>query len=67
MPLKTQKATAAGRLIGYAGVSTEEQDTDPQRDERCLSLLEAYAPMAHSVCGPLGPPLELSTAKSYSQ
>src|SRR3954469_9985299 len=32
MPPKAQKV-AAGRLIGYARVSTEDQGTDPQTDE----------------------------------
>src|SRR3954454_9014995 len=32
MPPKAQKA-AAGRRIGYARVSTEDQGTDPQTDE----------------------------------
>ena len=30
---QSSKAAAAGRLIGYARVSTEEQGTDPQTDE----------------------------------
>ena len=37
----------AGRLIGYARVSTEEQGTDPQRDELrdagCDAILEEHA------------------------
>ena len=47
MPPKTQKTSAAGRLIGYARVSTEEQGTDPQRDELqaagCITILEEHA------------------------
>src|ERR1700756_382221 len=38
---------AANRLIGYARVSTEDQDTDPQRDELhaagCATVLEEHA------------------------
>jgi hypothetical protein len=30
MPPKARKATTAGRLIGYARVSTEDQGTNPQ-------------------------------------
>src|SRR3954452_25138081 len=33
MSPKAQKSAAAGRLIGYARVSTEELGTDPQTDE----------------------------------
>ena len=40
-------AAAPGRLIGYARVSTEEQGTDPQRDELhaagCDTILEEHA------------------------
>ena len=47
MPPKAQKAAAAGRLIGYARVSTEEQGTDPQADELraagCATILEEHA------------------------
>ena len=47
MPPKRQKTTVAGRLIGYARVSTEEQGTDPQcdelRDAGCASVLEEHA------------------------
>src|ERR1700744_4080021 len=47
MPPKSQKTAAAGRLIGYARVSTDEQGTDPQRDELgaagCISILEEHA------------------------
>jgi DNA invertase Pin-like site-specific DNA recombinase len=47
MPPKSQKAAAAGRLIGYARVSTDEQGTDPQRDELgaagCSTILEEHA------------------------
>jgi hypothetical protein len=32
MPPQARKIAAAGRLIGYAGVSTEDQSTDPQTD-----------------------------------
>ena len=43
-PLKTR---SAGRLIGYARVSTEEQGTDPQLDELraagCRAILEEHA------------------------
>jgi DNA invertase Pin-like site-specific DNA recombinase len=46
MPPKAQKA-AAGRLIGYARVSTEEQGTDPQTDELrtagCTAIREEHA------------------------
>src|SRR3954454_19951903 len=46
MPTKAQKA-AAGRLIGYARVSTEDQGTDPQTDELraagCTTLHEEHA------------------------
>jgi DNA invertase Pin-like site-specific DNA recombinase len=38
---------ATGRLIGYARVSTDEQGTDPQRDELstagCSTILEEHA------------------------
>jgi resolvase-like protein len=47
MPPKTQKATAVGRLIGYARVSTEDQGTDPQTDELraagCTIVREEHA------------------------
>jgi hypothetical protein len=33
MPTKLLKTALPGRPIGYARVSTEEQDTDPQLDE----------------------------------
>jgi hypothetical protein len=33
MPPKPRTTAAAGRLIGYARVSTEDQGTDPQCDE----------------------------------
>ena len=45
--LKTRIAAAPGRLIGYARVSTEEQGTDPQRDELhaagCDTIIEEHA------------------------
>src|ERR1700730_14395123 len=47
MPPKRRKTAAAGRLIGYARVSTEEQGTDPQLDELraagCDTVLEEHA------------------------
>jgi DNA invertase Pin-like site-specific DNA recombinase len=47
MPPKSQQTAAAGRLIGYARVSTDEQGTDPQRDELgaagCSTILEEHA------------------------
>jgi hypothetical protein len=47
MPPKRQKTAAAGHLICYARVSTEEQGTDPQCDELCAAgcanLLEEHA------------------------
>ena len=47
MPPKNQKTAAAGRLIGYARVSTDEQGTDSQRDELgaagCSTILEEHA------------------------
>jgi DNA invertase Pin-like site-specific DNA recombinase len=47
MPQNSRKSTAAGRLIGYARVSTEDQGTDPQRDELraagCANVLEEHA------------------------
>ena len=47
MPPKSPKTAAAGRLIGYARVSTDEQGTDPQRDELgaagCATILEEHA------------------------
>jgi DNA invertase Pin-like site-specific DNA recombinase len=33
MQAKTRKTAVRGRLIGYARVSTEDQGTDPQRDD----------------------------------
>src|SRR3954453_9177405 len=47
MSPKVQKPAAAGRLIGYARVSTEEQGTDPQTDELraagCTTIREEHA------------------------
>jgi DNA invertase Pin-like site-specific DNA recombinase len=47
MPPKSQKTAAAGRWIGYARVSADEQGTDPQRDELgaavCSTILEEHA------------------------
>jgi DNA invertase Pin-like site-specific DNA recombinase len=47
MPPKSQKTAAAGRLIGYARVSTDDQGTNPQRDELeaagCSTILEEHA------------------------
>src|ERR1700692_730333 len=47
MPPKRRKNAAAGRLIAYARVSTEEQGTDPQCDELratgCAMILEEHA------------------------
>jgi DNA invertase Pin-like site-specific DNA recombinase len=41
------KTAATGRLIGYARVSTEDQGTDPQRDELltagCATVREEHA------------------------
>jgi DNA invertase Pin-like site-specific DNA recombinase len=46
-PPKPRKTAVAGRLIGYARVSTDEQGTDPQRDELraagCATILEEHA------------------------
>ena len=48
MPAKPPPS--AGRLIGYARVSTEEQDTDPQLDELraagCVTILQEHASRA---------------------
>src|ERR1700680_2743710 len=47
MQPKARKNAAAGRLVGYARVSTEEQGTDPQLDELraagCETVLEEHA------------------------
>jgi Resolvase, N terminal domain len=44
---KRRKTAAAGRLIGYARASTDEQGTDPQLDELrvagCATILEEHA------------------------
>jgi DNA invertase Pin-like site-specific DNA recombinase len=44
---KSRKNAAAGRLVGYARVSTEDQGTDPQRDELhavgCATVFEEHA------------------------
>lgn len=44
---KTSKTAPRGKLLGYARVSTEEQGTDPQRDELraagCDVILEEHA------------------------
>src|ERR1700733_4844204 len=46
-PPKARKTAAPARLIGYARVSTDEQGTDPQRDELlaagCATILEEHA------------------------
>jgi DNA invertase Pin-like site-specific DNA recombinase len=46
-PPKARKNAAPARLIGYARVSTDEQGTDPQRDELlaagCTTILEEHA------------------------
>ncbi|WP_420608288.1 recombinase family protein [Novosphingopyxis sp.] len=46
-PARTAKLPSPGRLIGYARVSTEDQDTDPQLDELraigCSTVLEEHA------------------------
>src|SRR3981081_1409648 len=47
MPAKPRKTAVPGRLVGYARVSTEEQGTDPQRDELhaagCVTVREEHA------------------------
>src|SRR5580692_545294 len=47
MPAIARKNAAPARLIGYARVSTDEQGTDPQRDELlaagCSTILEEHA------------------------
>jgi DNA invertase Pin-like site-specific DNA recombinase len=44
---RARKTPVVGRLVGYARVSTEEQGTDPQRDELrvagCATILEEHA------------------------
>jgi DNA invertase Pin-like site-specific DNA recombinase len=51
MSPKSPKTAPAGHLIGYARVSTEDQDTDPQLDELraagCQTLREEYASGAY--------------------
>jgi DNA invertase Pin-like site-specific DNA recombinase len=46
-PTKPVRPPLPGRLIGYARVSTEDQGTDPQRDELvaagCTTVLEEHA------------------------
>jgi DNA invertase Pin-like site-specific DNA recombinase len=46
-PPKARKTAAPARLVGYARVSTDEQGTDPQRDELraagCDTILEEHA------------------------
>ena len=46
-PPQSRKLPASGRLIGYARVSTDDQDTDPQLDELraagCATILEEHA------------------------
>ena len=47
MPPQARKTAAAGHLIGYARVSTEDQGTDPQTDELraagCATVREEHA------------------------
>jgi DNA invertase Pin-like site-specific DNA recombinase len=47
MPARSRRPAAPGRLVGYARVSTEEQGTDPQRDELlaagCDTIREEHA------------------------
>jgi hypothetical protein len=47
MPPQSQKTAAAGRLSGDGRVSTDEQGTDPQRDDLgaagCATILEEHA------------------------
>jgi DNA invertase Pin-like site-specific DNA recombinase len=47
MQQNSRRTAAAGRLVGYARVSTEDQGTDPQLDELraagCLTVLEEHA------------------------
>lgn len=47
MALVARKSAPAGRLIGYARVSTDDQGTDPQLDELraagCIEILEEHA------------------------
>src|SRR4051794_4175361 len=47
MPPKARTIAAAGRLTGYARVSTEDQGTDPQCDELraagCATVREEHA------------------------
>jgi DNA invertase Pin-like site-specific DNA recombinase len=47
IPPNARKTPLAVRLVGYARVSTDDQGTDPQRDELraagCATILEEYA------------------------
>src|ERR1700691_436278 len=47
MATNPRKTALPGRLVGYARVSTDEQGTDPQRDELraagCVTVLEEHA------------------------
>jgi Resolvase, N terminal domain len=76
MPPKGQKTAAAGRLIGYARVSTDEQGTDSQRDELgaagCSTILEEHASGAdrsrpvlarllHDIAAGVSMPVEISS------
>lgn len=50
MPTKLPQAVPPSRFIGYARVSTDEQDTDPQLDKLrtagCAMVFEKHAPGA---------------------
>jgi hypothetical protein len=60
MLANNRKTTAAGRLIDYARVSTEEQGTDPQRDEQhvagCTPRSWRSTPLAPIAAGLYGRP-----------